>query len=329
MLFSFAAPQMWLQIVLFVVGIGIVLWGADRLTDGAVGIAERMGVPQIVIGLTIVAMGTSMPEFFVSFMSAVNGTPDLAVGNVVGSNIFNIGVIMAISAIIFPLAVKNTTTWIEVPLALLAGVVVLIQANDMLIDGDGTSVLTRIDGLMLLLFFIIFLAYNYTLMKKGDFSEEFPVKDTKPWKSVLLILAGLALLVAGGRMIVYGAIEVATRLGIPERIIGLTIVSIGTSLPELATSIVAARKKNTDIAVGNIVGSNIFNIFFILGTSAVIYPVTVHPSSNIDLLMNIVLSTMIFIFIFAGKGKSIDRKEGIVMLFFYLGYLTYLITMPA
>jgi len=250
-------------------------------------------------------------------------------GNVVGSNIFNIGVIMAISAIIFPLAVKNTTTWIEVPLALLAGVVVLIQANDMLIDGDGTSVLTRIDGLMLLLFFIIFLAYNYTLMKKGDFSEEFPVKDTKPWKSVLLILAGLALLVAGGRMIVYGAIEVATRLGIPERIIGLTIVSIGTSLPELATSIVAARKKNTDIAVGNIVGSNIFNIFFILGTSAVIYPVTVHPSSNIDLLMNIVLSTMIFIFIFAGKGKSIDRKEGIVMLLFYLGYLTYLITMPA
>ncbi len=319
---------MW-HFILLLAGFLPLIYGANLLVDYASALAKRFNIPNLVIGLTIVAFGTSAPELVVNLFASLGKNSDIVMGNVVGSNIFNIGVIMAISAIIFPLAVKNTTTWIEVPLALLAGVVVLIQANDMLIDGDGTSVLTRIDGLMLLLFFIIFLAYNYTLMKKGDFSEEFPVKDTKPWKSVLLILAGLALLVAGGRMIVYGAIEVATRLGIPERIIGLTIVSIGTSLPELATSIVAARKKNTDIAVGNIVGSNIFNIFFILGTSAVIYPVTVHPSSNIDLLMNIVLSTMIFIFIFAGKGKSIDRKEGIVMLLFYLGYLTYLITMPA
>ncbi|HNQ37901.1 MAG: calcium/sodium antiporter [Prolixibacteraceae bacterium] len=319
---------MW-HFILLLAGFLPLIYGANLLVDYASALAKRFNIPNLVIGLTIVAFGTSAPELVVNLFASLGKNSGIVMGNVVGSNIFNIGVIMAISAIIFPLAVKNTTTWIEVPLALLAGVVVLIQANDMLIDGDGTSVLTRIDGLMLLLFFIIFLAYNYTLMKKGDFSEEFPVKDTKPWKSVLLILAGLALLVAGGRMIVYGAIEVATRLGIPERIIGLTIVSIGTSLPELATSIVAARKKNTDIAVGNIVGSNIFNIFFILGTSAVIYPVTVHPSSNIDLLMNIVLSTMIFIFIFAGKGKSIDRKEGTVMLFFYLGYLTYLITMPA
>jgi len=319
---------MW-HFILLLAGFLPLIYGANLLVDYASALAKRFNIPNLVIGLTIVAFGTSAPELVVNLFASLGKNSGIVMGNVVGSNIFNIGVIMAISAIIFPLAVKNTTTWIEVPLALLAGVVVLIQANDMLIDGDGTSVLTRIDGLMLLLFFIIFLAYNYTLMKKGDFSEEFPVKDTKPWKSVLLILAGLALLVAGGRMIVYGAIEVATRLGIPERIIGLTIVSIGTSLPELATSIVAARKKNTDIAVGNIVGSNIFNIFFILGTSAVIYPVTVHPSSNIDLLMNIVLSTMIFIFIFAGKGKSIDRKEGTVMLLFYLGYLTYLITMPA
>jgi len=319
---------MW-HFILLLAGFLPLIYGANLLVDYASALAKRFNIPNLVIGLTIVAFGTSAPELVVNLFASLGKNSGIVMGNVVGSNIFNIGVIMAISAIIFPLAVKNTTTWIEVPLALLAGVVVLIQANDMLIDGDGTSVLTRIDGLMLLLFFIIFLAYNYTLMKKGDFSEEFPVKDTKPWKSVLLILAGLALLVAGGRMIVYGAIEVATRLGIPERIIGLTIVSIGTSLPELATSIVAARKKNTDIAVGNIVGSNIFNIFFILGTSAVIYPVTVHTSSNIDLLMNIVLSTMIFIFIFAGKGKSIDRKEGIVMLLFYLGYLTYLITMPA
>lgn len=319
---------MW-HFILLLAGFLPLIYGANLLVDYASALAKRFNIPNLVIGLTIVAFGTSAPELVVNLFASLGKNSGIVMGNVVGSNIFNIGVIMAISAIIFPLVVKNTTTWIEVPLALLAGVVVLIQANDMLIDGDGTSVLTRIDGLMLLLFFIIFLAYNYTLMKKGDFSEEFPVKDTKPWKAVLLILAGLALLVAGGRMIVYGAIEVATRLGIPERIIGLTIVSIGTSLPELATSIVAARKKNTDIAVGNIVGSNIFNIFFILGTSAVIYPVTVHPSSNIDLLMNIVLSTMIFIFIFAGKGKSIDRKEGTVMLFFYLGYLTYLITMPA
>ena len=319
---------MW-HFILLLAGFLPLIYGANLLVDYASALAKRFNIPNLVIGLTIVAFGTSAPELVVNLFASLGKNSGIVMGNVVGSNIFNIGVIMAISAIIFPLAVKNTTTWIEVPLALLAGVVVLIQANDMLIDGDGTSVLTRTDGLMLLLFFIIFLAYNYTLMKKGDFSEEFPVKDTKPWKAVLLILAGLALLVAGGRMIVYGAIEVATRLGIPERIIGLTIVSIGTSLPELATSIVAARKKNTDIAVGNIVGSNIFNIFFILGTSAVIYPVTVHPSSNIDLLMNVMLSAMIFVFIFAGKGKSIDRKEGIVMLLFYLGYLTYLITMPA
>lgn len=315
---------MW-HFILLLAGFLPLIYGANLLVDYASALAKRFNIPNLVIGLTIVAFGTSAPELVVNLFASLGKNSGIVMGNVVGSNIFNIGVIMAISAIIFPLVVKNTTTWIEVPLALLAGVVVLIQANDMLIDGDGTSVLTRIDGLMLLLFFIIFLAYNYTLMKKGDFSEEFPVKDTKPWKSVLLILAGLALLVAGGRMIVYGAIEVATRLGIPERIIGLTIVSIGTSLPELATSIVAARKKNTDIAVGNIVGSNIFNIFLILGTSAVVYPVTVPESAIPDMGMNLLLSFLIFIFIFTGKGRSIERWEGILLLSLYAGYLAFLI----
>jgi len=217
------------------------------------------------------------------------------------------------------------TTWIEVPLALLAGVVVFILAGDQWIDKAGSAAITRSDGMLLLLFFLIFLAYNYMLMLKGDFTEETTVRDIPPLKATLLLLAGLALLVAGGRMIVYGAVEVASALGIPERIIALTIVSAGTSLPELATSIVAARKKNTDIAVGNIVGSNIFNIFLILGTSAVVYPVTVPGSAIPDMGMNLLLSFLIFIFIFTGKGRSIERWEGILLLSLYAGYLAFLI----
>ncbi len=246
-------------------------------------------------------------------------------GNVLGSNIFNTGIILGISAIIYPLAVKKNTTWIEVPMAFLAGLVVFILANDHLINKTGSSILTRSDGLLLLLFFLIFLAYSYSQMLKGDFSEETTVRDIPPLKAALLLLAGMALLVAGGRMIVYGAVQVASSLGISERIIALTIVSVGTSLPELATSVVAAKKKNTDIAVGNIVGSNIFNIFLVLGVSAVVFPVTVPAGAMIDILMNLLLSFLIFIFIFIGKGRRFEKREGILLLILYVGYLTFLI----
>ena len=273
---------MW-HLIILLAGFVPLIYGADLLVDYASALAKKLNIPNIVIGLTIVAFGTSAPELVVNVFASLEHNSAIALGNILGSNIFNIGGILAVSAIITPLAVRNSTTWIEIPLALLAGIVVFALANDKLIDGSEISSLSRIDGIVLLIFFVIFLVYNFTLIKKGGFTDEVSVKDVAPWKATLLVIAGLVLLVAGGRVIVYGAIEVASRLGISERVIGLTIVSIGTSLPELATSVVAARKKNFDIAIGNVVGSNIFNIFFILGVSATIYPVSVQKGSNIDI----------------------------------------------
>ena len=314
-----------LYFLLLLLGFLPLIYGANLLVDSASSLAKRYNIPNIVIGLTIVAFGTSAPELVVNVFSAVQKNADLALSNVIGSNIFNVAAILGISAIIFPLTVKTATTWIEVPLALLAGVMVLVMGNDILIDKAGSSMISRIDGIVLLVFFLIFLVYNYQMVRKGDYSEEIPIKDIAPGKATLLIFAGLALLVVGGRLIVYSAVELATAWGMPERLIGLTIVSIGTSLPELATSVVAATKRNTDIAVGNIVGSNIFNVFFILGTSAVIYPVPVPAGAMVDVLFNVLLGLLLFAFIFTGKGRRIERWEGILFVSMYLGYISYLV----
>jgi cation:H+ antiporter len=314
-----------LYFLLLLLGFLPLIYGANLLVDSASSLAKRYNIPNMVIGLTIVAFGTSAPELVVNVFSAVQKNADLALSNVIGSNIFNVAAILGISAIIFPLAVKSATTWIEVPLALLGGLIVFVVGNDILIDKAGSSLISRIDGIVLLVFFLIFLVYNYQMIKKGDYSEEIPIKDIAPGKATLLIFAGLALLVVGGRLIVYSAVELATAWGMPERLIGLTIVSIGTSLPELATSIVAATKRNTDIAVGNIVGSNIFNVFFILGTSAVIYPVPVPAGAMVDVLFNILMGLLLFAFIFTGKGRRIERWEGILFFSMYVGYISYLI----
>ena len=315
---------MW-YFLLLLVGFLPLIYGANILVDSASSLAKRYNIPNMVIGLTIVAFGTSAPELVVNVFSAVQKNADLALGNVIGSNIFNVAAILGISAIIYPLAVKSATTWIEVPLALLAGVMVLVLGNDILIDKGASSVISRIDGIVLLVFFLIFLVYNYQLIKKGEFSEDIPIKDIAPRKATLLVFAGFALLALGGRLIVFSAVELATAWGMPERLIGLTIVSIGTSLPELATSVVAATKKNTDIAVGNIVGSNIFNIFFILGTSAVIYPVPTQAGAQIDMLVNILLGLLLFAFIFTGKGRRLERWEGVLFVLMYVAYIAYLI----
>lgn len=315
---------MW-YFILLIVGFLPLIYGANILVDSASSLAKRYNIPNMVIGLTIVAFGTSAPELVVNVFSAVQKNADLALGNVIGSNIFNVAAILGISAIIYPLTVKSATTWIEVPLALLAGVMVLVLGNDILIDKGGSSLISRIDGIVLLVFFLIFLVYNYQLIKKGEFTEDIPIKDIAPRKATLLVFAGLALLVLGGRLIVFSAVELATAWGMPERLIGLTIVSIGTSLPELATSVVAATKKNTDIAVGNIVGSNIFNIFFILGTSAVIYPVPTQAGAQIDMLVNILLGLLLFAFIFTGKGRRLERWEGIFFIMIYIAYISFLI----
>lgn len=314
-----------LTILILFGGFIALVYGARFLVDSSSSLAQKLKIPNIVIGLTIVAFGTSSPELLVSLMASAGGSSELALGNVVGSNIFNILFILGLSALVFPLAVKSGTTWIEIPLAFLSGLVLLVLANDIFIDHSGSSVISRSDGLVLLLFFSIFLVYNIIVMKRNSHEETIVIKEQATWKSILLIIGGLILLVAGGRAIVWSAVKLAQAAGISERVIGLTIVSIGTSLPEAATSIIAALRKNTDIAIGNIVGSNIFNAFLILGTSAVILPVPVHSLSNIDMGVNLLASILLFIFIFTGKGRKIGRFEGILFLLLFVVYILFLI----
>jgi cation:H+ antiporter len=301
------------------------IFGANFLVDGASAIAKKLNIPNLVIGLTIVAFGTSAPELVVNVFGAVSGSTDISFGNVVGSNIFNILAILGLSAVIYPLAVKSSTTWIEIPLCVLSAVVMLVLAADIFIDKAAVSAITRIDGIILLLFFTIFLVYNFVMAKKGNADDTVAVKEFPLAVSILMVIGGLVLLVVGGRLIVWGATGAARAIGIPERIIALTIVSIGTSLPELATSAIAAKKKNVDIAIGNIVGSNIFNTFLILGISAVIAPIPVSGSAYIDLMVNIGASLLLFLFIFTGKGRRIVRWEGIVFLTGYISYTVFLI----
>lgn len=299
--------------------------GANFLVDGSSSLAKKLNIPNIVIGLTIVAFGTSAPEMVVNIFAAINNNTEIVLGNIVGSNIFNILGILGVSVIIYPLAVKNNTTWIEIPLALLTAVLVLISANDIFFDKSSVSVITRSDGLIYLLFFFIFVGYNIKLAKAGNDSSEIQVKQIGLTKSVLFILFGFVFLVIGGRVIVIYAVKLAQSFNISERIIALTIISIGTSLPELATSISAALKRNVDIAIGNVVGSNIFNVLFILGLSGVINPVKISTYANFDIITNIIASLLLFIFVFTGKERKIEKWEGIIFLVLYLGYILMLV----
>ena len=316
---------MLLSIFLLLIGFVALIIGADKLVDSASSLAARMGIPNIVIGLTVVAFGTSAPELVVNVFASLSGSTDMVLGNVMGSNIFNVLGILGISALIFPLTVKTNTTWIEIPLSLLAAVCVLIVAADILLDSAGSNIISRSDGLTLLLFFIIFLVYNLSISKTDVGKDNVETEQYSVGKAVLFLILGLAGLVIGGRLIVTSAVEIAESIGLSERIIGLTVVSIGTSLPELATSIVAVRKKNVDIAIGNVVGSNIFNIFLILGVSTVITPIEVTSISLFDVLANIFAGFLLFIFLFTGKGRKIERWEGAIFVLCYIAYLTYLI----
>lgn len=312
--------------VLFFIGLVLLVKGADWLVDGAGSVARRLEVSEISIGLTIVAFGTSMPEFVVSMFASVNGNTEIAIGNVLGSNIFNILLILGLSALITPLTTQENTVWKEVPLSLLAAILVGLAANDMLIDGASSSALTRIDGLLFLAFFIIFLYYTYGISKvTGDAGPAEAHGPQSLGKSALFILLGLAGLVFGGKWIVEGAVAFARNLGVSESLIGLTIVAAGTSLPELATSLVAARKKQMDIAIGNVVGSNIFNIFFILGSSAVVAPLPFQDSSNGDILMTVFASLLLFVLLFLGKRHIIERWQGALMVACFIAYVGFLI----
>jgi len=313
------------SILFLIAGFAALIYGANFLVDSASALAKKFSIPNIVIGLTIVAFGTSAPELVVNIFAALSKNSDITLGNITGSNIFNILGILGISAMIYPLSVKSNTTWLEIPLCFLSAIILLVMANNVFISRAGVSVIDRIDGIILLMFFVIFLVYNIQMTKTGDFSEDIIVKNYSVQKSVIFLIFGLGLLLIGGKVIVTSAVKLATLIGISERIIALTIVSIGTSLPELATSAVAAKKRNVDIAIGNIVGSNIFNAFFILGISAVISPVYPLKWSNLDMLVNVFSSILLFIFIFTGKGRRLDRREGAILSIFYMIYIAALI----
>lgn len=307
-------------------GIAVIILSAGWLVDGASSLAKRMGISDMVIGLTIVAFGTSSPELAVNIFSAVSGATDIAIGNIIGSNICNIMLILGVSALIYPLAINNNTKWKEIPLSLLAAVVLLFMTNDVFINNDQAGdFLSRGDGLILLCFMMIFLSYTYILALKGEVSVEEHVEIIPVWKSLLMIAAGLTGLFLGGKYLVAGAIDIARMIGISEKVIGLTIVAIGTSIPELATSAVAAFKKKTDIAVGNVIGSNIFNIFFVLGITSVINPLPFNKTVNIDLAFCIAASLLLFLTTFTFRRSSIDRSEGAFFLILYISYLVYLV----
>lgn len=312
--------------LLFVAGFFILIKGADFLVDGAASIAKRRNISSIVIGLTIVAFGTSAPEFIVNFFASMRGNSEIAVGNILGSNIANILLILGVAAVIHPVSAQKNTVLKEIPLSLLAIVILGLMANDALIDGAALSALSRIDGLVLLGFFIIFLYYTFGITQSsGDIVAKEEIKVFSYGKSILFILLGLAGLVFGGKWIVDGAVEIAGKFGISQSLIALTVVAVGTSLPELATSAVAAYKKQSDIAIGNVVGSNIFNIFWILGSSAIIRPLHFNTDSNGDVAMTVFASILLFLVMFIGRPRVIERWQGVLMVLTYFAYIGYLV----
>lgn len=306
------------NILMIVAGVVLVLWGADRLTDGAVALAERMQIPQIVIGLTIVALGTSAPEFCVSLVSALKGTADLAVGNVVGSNIFNAMLIVGVAAMVAPMTILPSTVRKDVPVALLASVALTVMV---LMDGD----LSRVDAALL---FVGFLAFMWVTLRGAKGSHAIEQEQAAPrgysvLKSVGLLVLGLACLVVGSNIFVDGATSVAQTLGVSEAVIGLTIVAGGTSLPELATSVVAARKGNSGIAIGNVLGSNVLNILLILGAAGLICPMQVQGITLVDFAMMTI--SVLLLWLFSYTKLTVARWEGAVLTAIFLGYMGWLV----
>lgn len=313
-----------MSILFLIGGLVVIILSANALVTGASSIAKNYNISDMVIGLTIVSIGTSTPELAISVISAIKGNTDIAVGNVLGSNIANIMLILGVSAMIYPLVVQKNTQYKEIPLGILAVVLVGILGNDIFLDKGTSNVLTRIDGIVLLCFFVIFLYYTFQIASNEDAPDE-QIKKQSLWKSYLLVVAGIAGLYFGGDFFVEGAVSIARFFGMSDALIGLTIVAIGTSLPELATSIVAAIKKNSDIAVGNVVGSNIINVFLILGITATIKPLPLNNSTNIDISVAVLASVLLFLSTFVFHKKKVSRFEGGVFVALYIAYLCYLI----
>lgn len=305
-----------MNIIYIVFGILMVLWGAGKLTDGATSIAAKMNIPPMIIGLTVVAMGTSMPEFFVSFVSALKGTSDLAVGNVVGSNIFNTMLIVGTTALVTPMVIAKSTVKKDIPFAVLASAMLLPMA----IDGS----ISRIDAAVLFAVFIAFMLYTVRSAKKEkDSGNEEEVKEMPVWRAVAFLVLGLACLIVGSNLFVDGATAVASLLGVSEAVIGLTVVAGGTSLPELATSVVAARKGQCAIAMGNVIGSNVFNILMILGITGMIHPMSIIGITRLDFI--VMQLSIILLWIFSFTKYTVARWEGGLLVALFLAYMTWLV----
>ena len=313
-----------LPIILLIVGLLLLVKGADWLVDGASVLAKKYKVSDLAIGLTIVAFGTSAPELVVNSVASMQGYPDIVFGNVIGSNNFNLFIILGIAGLITPLTVQSSSVWKEIPFSFFAAIVLIFLANNYF--SSETPGLSMIDGIILLFFFAIFLYYVFTQLKSEPEGDNIVLKQYSNLKIWGLILIGLAGLVIGGKLVVDNAVAMAQSFGVSEKIIGLTIVAAGTSLPELATSIVASIKKNNDIAIGNIIGSNIFNIFLILGVSSMINPLNYRLAFNTDIYILGAGTIFLFTAMFTGKRKKLDKWEAAILLVSYLGYTVYLVS---
>lgn len=314
--------------ILFVIGIFLLLKGADYLVDGASSLAKKFGISTLVIGLTVVAFGTSMPELVVNILASLKGQGDIALGNIIGSSIANILLILGITAIITNIKVQKSTIWKEIPFSFLATLIILLFASVKFLDNLELTHIVRFEGLILLCFFAIFLVYTFGLAKKGKTEEkkeeDSEIKKLSSLKVFLYIFGGLVALYLGGKWTVEGAVAISRLLGMSEYFISLTVVAVGTSLPELVTSVIAARKGDSDMAIGNVVGSNIFNVLWILGVSSLITPILIPSFAIVDLVVTLFITLLLFLFVF--RKQKLTRTHGIIFVILYIIYVAYLLT---
>lgn len=312
-----------ISLLLIVVGFAGLIFGANWIVDGSSALAKKNNISDLVIGLTVVAFGTSAPELVVNSVASANGLSDIVMGNIIGSNNFNLFIILGIAGLVYPITVQSSTAWREIPISLIITVVLFFLANDFFLNPD--SEISRVDGILLFTSFIFFLYYVFKQIKTEK-TEISPYQEKSNFKIWGLILIGLAGLIIGGKLVVDNSIDIATELGVSQKIIGLTIIAAGTSLPELLTSIVAAIKKNSDLAIGNVIGSNIFNILLILSISSLINPVSFNDNFNQDLAILFGGTVFLIVAMFTGKRKKLDRWEAFLLLAFYLIYTIYIVS---
>ncbi|OZT78685.1 calcium/sodium antiporter [Salinicoccus roseus] len=315
-----------MEYILLVIGFVLLIKGADYFVEGASNIAVKLNVSPLLVGLTIVALGTSSPEATVAILAALEGSPGVVLGNVIGSNIVNITVVIGLTALIAPLTVQSETVRKEIPFAMLAAIVLMILMADVALQGAGANIINRGDGIIILLFFSVFLYYVFEMARKNRSStvEKVDADTGESWlKNILFTIGGLIAIIIGGEMVVSSATEIALSLGMSEALVGLTIVAIGTSLPEIMTSVTAALKGKGDMAIGNVVGSNIFNIFFVTGTASTVAPIAAESKLFFDGWVMVGLTVLLLIF--SRTDFKIGRKEGAVLLLAYITYLVYII----